>query len=197
MRQPDNEQEKVHLDQLKQGNSASFELLYHRYRPKLFAFCYHLTRSKSDAEEIVQQTFVKIWETRHRINPDLSFSSYLIQIAKNSIYNKSAQQIRDFAFREYFLATANRQDNTTEEQINLHTLDDILQLGVQKLPFMQRKVFLLSRMNGLSHQEIADRLQLSKSTVENHIFSALKTLRELLSRYHLYTPLIIFYEILS
>lgn len=183
------QEERIHLNRLKQGSSASFEELYCQYRPKLFAFCLHLTHSESDAEEIVQQVFVKIWETRHRINPELSFSSYLIQIAKNDIYNKSAQRIRDFAFQQYFTSTTSRQSNVTEEQLNLHALEDILQLLVQKLPFMQKKVFLLSRMNGLSNREIADRLQLSKSTVENHIFSALKTIKKLLVRHYPYVLL--------
>ncbi|MEO0331783.1 MAG: RNA polymerase sigma-70 factor [Bacteroidota bacterium] len=187
------QEEKIHISQLKQGSSKSFEILYRQYQPKLFAFCYHLTHSRTDAEEIVQQTFMKIWETRDRINPDLLFSSYLIQIAKHDIYNRTAQRMRDFTFQKYFTATTSQQSNVTQEQLNLHALQDTLHSLVQKLPFMQQKVFLLSRMNGFSNQEIADQLQLSRSTVENHIFAALKTIRRLLVKYHPYLLLLILF----
>jgi len=133
---------------------------------------------------------MKIWETRDRINPNLSFSSYLIQIAKHDIYNRTAQQTRDFAFQKYFTATTSQQSNVTQEQLNLHALQDALHSLIQKLPFMQQKVFLLSRTKGFSNQEIADQLQLSKSTVENHIYAALKTIRRLLVKYHPYLLLL-------
>ncbi|MEM9833738.1 MAG: RNA polymerase sigma-70 factor [Bacteroidota bacterium] len=197
MQQCSHRQEKSHLIRLKQGSSVSFEWLYHRYQPKLYAFCYHLTRAKPDAEEVVQQVFVKVWETRHRIDPERSFSAYLIHIGRHIIYNKTAQRVRDFAFQEYFSATTTQQSNVTQEQINLRSLENTLHSLVQKLPFMQRKVFLLSRNDGLSNQEIANRLQLSKSTVENHIFSALKTLKKQLSKHYSYLPFTIFYRLLA
>ena len=193
MQQPGDQHEKVHLAQLKKGSQVSFEWLYHRYQPRLYAFCHNLTRSKPDAEEVVQQVFVKVWETRHRIDPEQPFSAYLIQIGKHAIYNKSAQSVRDFAFQKYYSTSTDTQSNITQEEINLRSLEDSLETQVQKLPFMQKRVFLLSRSNGLNSQEIAERLQISRSTVENHIYAALKTLKRYLLKHHYYLLLVSIY----
>ncbi|MDF9799622.1 RNA polymerase sigma-70 factor (ECF subfamily) [Catalinimonas alkaloidigena] len=178
-----------HVNQLKKGNASSFNFLFHQYEAKLYHICLYLTHSPSDAEEVVQEVFVKIWETRHRLDPELSFSAYLIQIAKNHIYNKASRRLREHAFQTYYTHTQSAFDNSTQEELNHWSTEKIITQLIDSLPFMQKKVFTLSRFQGLSNQEIANHLQLSISTVENHIHLALKTLKKHLVKEHLYFAL--------
>ncbi|WPP51788.1 RNA polymerase sigma factor [Catalinimonas niigatensis] len=179
----------LHVKRLKEGDSSSFEYLFHQYEAKLYHVSLHLTRSPSDAQEIVQEVFVKVWETRHRLNPELSFSAYLIQIAKNHIYNKTAKRLREHAFKAYHLNTSPTFSDVTQEEVNLWSTEKVITQFIEHLPFMQKRVLTLSRFHGLSNQEIANRLQLSCSTVENHIHLALKNLKKHLIKQHLYFAL--------
>lgn len=175
-----------HVQQLKEGNVDSFDFLFHQYEAKLYNFCLHLTRSPSDSKEVVQEVFVKIWETRHRLNSELSFSAYIMQIAKNHIYNKTKRRLRAHAYQAYFTQYQQHYDNSTQEKINLSSTEKVIAEVVDGLPFMQKKVFTMSRLQGLSNREIAAQLQLSVSTVENHIHHALKTLKKQLLNEQLY-----------
>ena len=175
----------LHVQRLKEGDPSSFEHLFHKYEAKLYHICLHLTHSPSDAEEIVQEAFVKVWETCHRLNPALSFSAYLIRIAKNQIYNKANRRLREYAFQHYYLKTSPAFSNATQEELNLSSTEKTITQLIDRLPFMQKKVLTLSRFQGLSNEEIANRLQLSKSTVENHLHLALKTLKKHLLKHHL------------
>jgi RNA polymerase sigma-70 factor, ECF subfamily len=110
----------------------------------------------------------------------------MIRIAKNLIYNKASRRIREHAFQVYHVRTTESYSNVTQEELNLLSTEKVLSQLIEKLPFMQKKVFTLSRLNGLSNQDIADRLQLSDSTVKNHIHLALKSLKEQFLKHHLY-----------
>lgn len=176
----------LHVKRLKEGDVSSFDYLFHQYEAKLHHICLYLTHSASDAEEVVQEVFIKIWETRHRLDPELSFSAYLIQIAKNHIYNKASRRLREHAFQHYYTHNHAAFDNSTQEEVNLWSTERIITQWIERLPFMQKKVLTLSRFHGLSNQEIASRLQLSISTVENHIHLALKTLKKHLLKENLY-----------
>jgi RNA polymerase sigma-70 factor (ECF subfamily) len=185
-------QDIFHVREIKAGNMESFDHLYRKYFPRLFAFSMHLTRSRTDADEIVQETFIKIWETRERLNPDLPFAGYIIKIARNLIYNKTTKRLReaDLAFN-YSQVQSGASEVTTEE-INYNSLNTLLSEVVNQLPFMQKKVFTMSRLHGMSNQEIASRLQLSQSTVENHINLATRKLKKILVKHEVYLILFLF-----
>ena len=186
------QQDVFHVKKIRAGSTESFDQMYRKYFPRLFAFCMHLTRSRTDADEIVQETFIKIWETRERLNPDLPFAGYIIKIARNHIYNKTTQRLReaDLAFR--YSQTLSHTSELTSEEINYNSLNKLLSEVVEQLPFMQKKVFTMSRLNGMSNQEIASRLQLSQSTVENHINLATRKLKKILLRHEAYLILFLF-----
>nr|WKN35411.1 RNA polymerase sigma-70 factor [Tunicatimonas sp. TK19036] len=183
---------RCYVKKVQNGDPSSFEILFYWYQPRLYRFCLHLTHSSADAEEIVQEVFVKVWETRHRLNADLDFSAYLLKIAKNLIYTKASQRIREQAFQHYQTIFQAEYSNATQEEINRTSTEKVIRQLIEQLPFMQRKVFTLSRLSGYTNQEIAERLQLSSSTVENHLYLALKKLKKQLQKLQLYTLLLLF-----
>lgn len=163
------------ITQLKNGDEQAFIEIYKHYAPILVSFLEGMNISSTDIQDVVQQTFLKIWETRDRINTEASFKNYLITIAKNDIYNKIQRAI-----------VAKKHVEQTMLQIpiiiqssNLE-LEHTLQIILNKLPEKRRKVFEMSRLQGYSNSEIAKELGISKSTVENHINSSSSFVKRLL-----------------
>lgn len=182
----------LHVKRIKAGKTDSFDQMYRKYFPRLFAFSMHLTRSQTDADEIVQETFIKVWETRERLNPDLPFAAYLIKIARNLIYNKTTKRLREADLAFNYSQIQSNTSEVTSEEVNYNSLNSLLSEVVNQLPFMQKKVFTMSRLHGMSNQEIASRLQLSQSTVENHINLAIRKLKNLLLKHEVYLVLFLF-----
>ncbi len=122
---------------------------------------------------------VVLWEKRESIDPAKNISGYMYTIARNLAFKYLIRR-RNANTRE--LSDADRAESTfipdqgvIEEEIN-----SIIEATIDKMPLRQREVYLLSRKEGLGNQEIAERLQISKNTVENHITSALKDLRKII-----------------
>jgi len=175
------DQEHILIKQIKQGNTVAFDTLYHSYFSKLFGFAYNLTQSREDAEEIVQEAFIKIWEMREELNEHKSFSSLLFTLAKHKIYNKTRHRVYEFAYQHYFRQNHDDAVFEVQQQIDYLETKQFLDEAIQKLPPKRKEIFMLSRMEGLSNKEIATRLDTSTSNIENHINKALKTLKTLLA----------------
>lgn len=171
----------VLVEQLKQGNSPAFNMLYTRHFRKLYGFSLRMTGNRQDAEEVVQEVFTKIWEMRDRLEPNLSFSSLLFTIGKNNIYNKARKRLYDRAYQEYLARYAAKSQAVTEDDILLHEMEIFLEKAIDLLPERRREIFIMSRKNGLTNKEIAQKLNTSLSNVENHINKALQSLRRRLT----------------
>lgn len=170
----------------------AFEVLYCRYVPKLLAFLKSFYATDYQSAEIVQEIFIKIWERRDHLKEDLSFSSYLFQAAKNRIYNSSRDKIKELKFYDSFSFQSNdKSRNFIEEYIDFKELQEHSINAIHKLPPVQKKIFLLSRNNGLTNNEIATKLKLSKRTVEQHIYRALKQLKKSVLIDHIYYLIIL------
>lgn len=176
---------------LKTGNILAFNQVFESYSSKLYVFAYGYLKSKEDAEGLVQNVFTKIWENRERLNPDLSFKSFLFTIAYNDIKKHFRQkaQFRRFAQAELF------EENTVEtiKEIDFNSLKDHVLTIAKSLPEKRRLVFLKSRFEGLSNKEIAEELGLAKKTVENHLNLAIKQIKKNLEGGNL--SLVLFYAL--
>jgi RNA polymerase sigma-70 factor, Bacteroides expansion family 1 len=162
------------------GNDLNcFEKLFSIYRVKLFNFSYKYLRSREDAEEVVQDTFVKIWENRAALNEELSFNSYLFTIAKNLIINKVRKKVAEPRIFDT-VAEHSAQDESTENEIIYRDINTIAERAIQNLPAQRRLVYNLSRKDGLTYEEIGNQLGISSRTVEAHLRKALKSIREFL-----------------
>lgn len=183
MNQSPNERQLV--IQLKNGNQASFQKLYAAYAPKLFAFSRKYLKSQHDAEEVVQEVFLRIWEKKENIDENQSFSSYIIQAAKHRIYNGFRKSVNEQAYLDFLIHADNYSKNFTELEVEYHEIKSKADSAIGAMPPKRQEIFRLSRESGLKNKEIAEKLQISIKTVENQMGQALKYLREELIAYQM------------
>lgn len=156
---------------------SSFEVIYKQFRPGLLYFALSITRSMPDAEEVVNDVFIGIWERRQEIFAEEGLKSYLFRAVKNRCLNNIKRSRLPFD---------EMPDNMPVESKDASALQDIeaKEIGLQinglidKLPTKCKQVFLLSRMHEMSYKEIAELMDISPKTVENQIGLALKFLKE-------------------
>lgn len=163
---------------LRAGDITAFEKIYNFFEPRLFAFAMHLVGHKEEAEEIIQEVFLKIWERRSQLDPEQNFEGFLFSVAKNIAYNKGRRRAYEYAFAQYFSVAGTEDRCFTEETVAYRDLERLLEETYAELPPVRRKVFVLSRMEGKSNGEIAQLLNTSISNIENHLHKALKVIRE-------------------
>jgi RNA polymerase sigma-70 factor (ECF subfamily) len=160
---------------LKKGNRKAFNALFEKYSPKLHFFTLKSFQNKVDAEEIVQSSFLKIWETRHKIDENQHFNTYLITIAKHIIYDLLRHKLVERKYSQYILQSSD-ESYSIENDFVLKNLKEYVATSIEHLPIQQREIILL-KSKGYDNEEIAKQLKLSKRTVETHINRALKFLR--------------------
>lgn len=162
---------------LTQDDEAAFSELYIRYKDKLSYFCLSLLKSKEEANDIVQEIFIRIWESRSFINPELSFSSFLYTMARNRIMNYYRDMDIDTKVKEILATREITVEETTESHIIYSEYQEILQAAIEQLPPQRKKIFNMSRIENMSHKEIATELGISVNTVQEHISEALKFIK--------------------
>jgi RNA polymerase sigma-70 factor (family 1) len=170
------EQELIRL--VKENDAKAFEKLYYKYVPRLSSFINYYFGKSISHEETIQDAFLKIWEKRTLLDESKSFNAYLIEIAKNLVYNNFRDKLQEEKYRQSHNARATSV-NDIEEYINHKELQEQIEKGMDGLPPMQKEIFIMSRQEGLSHDEIAQRLDISKRTVEHQIYRTLKTLKQI------------------
>lgn len=178
-------EERLLVIQLKGGNQASYKILYSRYAPKLFAFSRKYLHTKEDAEEIVQEVFLRIWEKKDNIDENQSFSSYIIQAAKHRIFNGFRKKINKQAYMDFLIYSDEPSRNFTELDVDYNDIKQKAEHAISAMPPKRKEIFRLSRELGLRNKEIAEKLQISIKTVENQMGHALKFLREELREYRM------------
>lgn len=158
-------------------DEAAFSELYVRYKDKLYYFCLHLLKSQEEANDIVQEIFIRIWESRSFINPDLSFSSFLYTMARNRIMNYFRDMDIDIKVKEIIASQKITTEETAESQIIYTEYQEILRTAIEQLPTQRQRIFNMSRIENMSHKEIAAELNISVNTVQEHISEALKFIK--------------------
>lgn len=163
------------LEQLQNNDTRAFALLFDLHAPTLCRFVYGYLKSHIDAEEIVQDCFVKLWERRHEFNEDIVFKTYLYTSAYRAIL-KYLRRHRYWVFEDYNDELL-IEESSPSKVLEYQELEQFYQLAVEQLPSRRRKIFVLSRQQGLSHAMIAKELNISVKCVENQITHALKFLK--------------------
>lgn len=176
--------EKQWIEGLKEGSIDDFNFLYSVYADSLYSFSLRLVKSKSEAQDIVQDTFLKIWTKREDLSTEYSFKAYLYTIAKNRIltlFQKRVNEITLEEFREYI-----EENATTGIDIEQHIIAQDIKCNlysiIAKLPPLQAKVFIMKTEEELTTQEISFRLDIPHQTIKNNLSKAMKSLRQELKK---------------
>lgn len=178
---------KSYIKELCKGSHKAFNAIYEMYADKLFGFAFAHTKSKDLANDIVQDTFLKIWTMRESISPEGSIQSLLYTMSYHKIIDVFRTQINKVEFEDYieYCEYADLGENSIEKKIFYDDFMKALKMCKNLLPNRQLEIFEMSRENGKTIEEIAVGLRISEQTVKNQLTSALKTLRTELSKYNL------------
>lgn len=163
---------------LKKGDLYAFDQLFSKYSKRLYYFAIGYLGSKEDAEGLVQEVFLLVWDKRKGLKEHLSFNAFLYTVTYNAIRKYFRKKARAKKYLDKFLEDYDGKHNKTVADIEYNNLLELANKAIEKLPEKRKLIFQLSRHKGLTNMEIAKRLDISKKTVENQIHSALKFLRE-------------------
>lgn len=169
--------ERAVLCKLKKGDKSAFESLYKFYWAKVFNFTRLYISSVADAEEVVHDVFIKLWENRIFIDEDKNFEGFLFIVTRNMIFNRSRKSFNE-SFYKMTVIEAAEESYSIEEELEVSDLKEYIEGLISQLSPRCQEVFRLSREQGLTYREIAERLNLSEKTVEHHISDALKFLKK-------------------
>ncbi len=165
------------------GDEDAFCELYATYKNRLIYFAMRFLKSREYAEDVFQDAFTVVWQSRRFINPDASFSSYLYTIMRNRILNQLRNAANEEKLKESILSQALDYTEDTKREVILNDLKSLISHALQQLTPRQREIFEMSREAQLSHKEIADKLGISVNTVQEHISISLKLIRTYLIKY--------------
>jgi RNA polymerase sigma-70 factor (family 1) len=185
------EYEKSLLERIKNGDITSFTILFNHYYKDLVTFSFGFVHNLAVSEEIAQDVFIKLWETRQHLEIDRSLKSYLLK----SVQNRSLNWIKHLRIRSEFnnhiLAHHSLSENETEEYILHSELESRLKNVLEKIPAETAQAFRMNRFENMSYPEIAEKLGVSVRTIENRISKALVFLREELKEFLILIALMI------
>ncbi len=172
--------ETEYLKKIAQDDSQAFDALFMLYYPKVKNFISGLIKNEEDARDLAQDIFLKIWDNREKLDQITSFNAYLFQMAKNKVYDRYKQSVS----YESYLSVHDRLQvaaDDLEDKIAADDLNLLIDILIENMPDQRKKIFKLSRKEGLTNNEIALQLNISKRTVETHISKALSDIRKLIS----------------
>lgn len=169
------------FDRIRQGDVKAFETLFRAYYSILCHYATRYLKDTTEAEEIVQRLFVRLWENRKNLKIDSSVRNYLFRAVKNQCLNNLRHlQIKD----EYLKAATSENDTDIDEQVEEQAeMLRLVEKAIASMPEKRQEIFRLSRQEGLKYREIAQCLSISVKTVETQISLALKTLRHSLKNH--------------
>jgi len=162
------------LEQIQAENMLAFDTVYKIYHKRLFHFSNYILKSKEDAENIVHEVFMKLWENRMNIR---NIKSYIFGVAYNATISLIRKKAREKDFLEYLKSLPADWEAPVNIDIEYKELKERSMKIIDKLPDRQKEIYLLSRQDGLTYREISDKLNISVKTVENHLSRALKSIR--------------------
>ena len=168
---------------LKKGDISAFEQFFYLYEKNLQYFVWSLTKSQYVAEEIVQEVFIKLWTRRETLDPSRSVKSLLYTMAHNLAFNHLRDAANRADLRQELWHNVVSAQNQTENTILSSEFESLVEEILESLPAQKRSIYILSRREGKSNQEIADLLGITPKTVKNHLWRTLQYIRERLQPY--------------
>ena len=166
------------LDQIAHGDETAFGILFHAYLPTLQPFLLKLTHSAADTEEVLQETFVRLWMARDKLVDVQNLNAWVFTVASNECYKYLRR--KNLRREGLHALDAHGDEQTTLHTIHFHEVNRLIGEAVRLLPAQRRRIYKMSRDEGLRIPEIADALHLSPNTVKNVLVTSLRFIRQYL-----------------
>lgn len=164
--------EYILIQKLVKGDAHSFDVIFNKYNKKVYAFSLRNLKNKEDAEGVVQEVFVNLWKDRAKLKEIKNLDAWIFSICFNTIRKHFRQLTREKKHLQRFAEYSLEDDNSTVTEIEYNDLLEKAEQIIEKLPDRQKTIFLLSKKEGLSNNEISVKLNITKKTVENHLTNA-------------------------
>ncbi|MEQ9165421.1 MAG: RNA polymerase sigma-70 factor [Fulvivirga sp.] len=163
---------------LKKGEIWAFKSIFNEFHLKLYHFSKKMGLTHEDAEGIVQDVFVTIWESKSKIDEKQPISAFLYTIAKRKVLKKVRRIVVEKSHLSSLIHPNKNINHETEDYVIFTNLLEHANDSIENMPPDRKQIFMLSKHNGLSNQEIADKLGISKRTVENQLYRATVSLKK-------------------
>lgn len=185
------------IDALKEGDERALARIFSVYKDKLYAYCFRIVKTKDLTDEIVADVFITLWKRRDQLNITTSFEAYLISMARNLAIDSLKRASKDERLYEEILLNASLLYTQPDDRLDYYELQAAVEEAIRNLPPQRRQIFIMSREDNYTHQEIADKLNISKNTVKDQIVKALADIRTYLKlKGHTEIPAVLLYFLL-
>jgi RNA polymerase sigma-70 factor (family 1) len=165
--------EETLAERLRRDDRTVIDEIYEGYHSKIFRFSLAYLKNEDDAYDVVQESFIKLWENRLVLKKDSNFDAFLFTIAKNSVLSLFRKRATEQKYLDYLAQAATSNTQGTEEQTDYTFLKERYTQLIDQLPPKRKEVFRLSREKGLSNKEIALLKGIAEKTVEDHLSKSL------------------------
>jgi RNA polymerase sigma-70 factor (ECF subfamily) len=176
------------VTELRTGSEPAFRELFNRYAGKVFRYVMRFVPAEPVAEELMQDVFMKVWNYRENLDAAQSFNNFLFRITKNHILNYLRDTQRDVALNKEYRLSLSSFHNAVEESLIHEEYIALANKAISLLPDKRRSIFIMSRLEGKSYEQIAQALDISKDTVRLQMIKSIKSIREYL-RLHVDVPI--------
>jgi len=183
------------LMKIGEGNEQFFNLIFERYRNRLFTYLFKVTKSKETAEEIVLDVFLKLWHGREIVHTIENLEAFLFRVAYHKAIDffRAVSRNPKMQKETWDVMAETVSYETADKKIIESDIEEIVEAAVKSLSPQRRKVYYLRNYEGLSYADIAQKLNLSHNTVRNHLSASLQFIRDFLSKNDLVGLLVIFF----
>jgi RNA polymerase sigma-70 factor (family 1) len=173
----DNENLTLLIQQLQNGSEHAFSLLYDKFSQPLYRNISRLVKDEDIAKELLQDLFLKIWESREHIDLGKSFKSFLYKVAENIVYGHFRRVAKDQRMIAQLITASVDFDDNAEEAIISAETHDLLKRAIESLSPQRKQIFTLCKLEGKSYDEVSNTLGISNSTIRDHMVKANKAIR--------------------
>lgn len=175
------------VESIRIGDKDAFKVFFNYYYIKVRNFADGMLKNREEAENIAQNVFMKIWLNRAMLSPEKSIDHYIFTIVRNEINDSFRRSAYFNDYSDYVMGSQTEDDAFSSEQnYDFKEIVQIVDEAVEKMPDQRKLIFKMSRFSGLSNDEIAKRLDISRRTVEKHISLALHTIKKSLSDFYFF-----------
>ena len=176
--------EKDLLRRISNGDEAAFTAIFYHYGKRVWWFIFQRVKSETIADDVVQEVFLKLWVKKEEVAEIDDLRAYIYTMAANKAYDQLKKIAGDDRKRESLWQRMRHTEDTNpvEEALDFRESQEMINQAIEQLPPQRKRIYQLNRLEGLSYEEIAGLLHISRSTVSNHLVEATRFIREFIRR---------------